>query len=412
MVNKSIAVIGAGAAGIFGAIRIKELFPGSKVVVFEKSNKLLAKVKVSGGGRCNVTHACFEVSKLVKNYPRGSKELKIPFLQFNTNHTVDWFEQRGVELKIEQDGRMFPVSNNSQTIIDCLLNEVDRLGIRISLQSGIKGVNEKDSKIELHFQDDQQSVYDSVLIAAGGHPSKEGFHWLAKTGHTIIEPVPSLFTFNFKDKSIAGLMGVSVPNAIVKIVGAKYEYGGPLLITHWGVSGPAVLKLSSFAARYLSEVKYDFKVSINWLGMKENEVRDELTELKNKFPKRTMIRLNEISLPKRLWEFLLDKLKIEADQLLGELSKDKMNRIINALVNDQYDVKGKTTFKEEFVTCGGIDLNEVDFNTMESKLVPNLFFAGEVLDVDAITGGFNFQAAWTTGFVAGTEIANRLKIRS
>lgn len=405
--TKNIAIIGAGAAGFFGAIRIKDLLPQANVIVIEKSNKMLAKVRVSGGGRCNVTHACFDIPKLIKNYPRGSKELRNAFMQFSTSDTVEWFESRGVSLKAEADGRMFPVSDNSQTIIDCLMDESERNGIEFSLGSTIKSVNSTDNKIELNFENGESFIVDAVLIATGGHPTKEGFKWLSSTNHTIVEPVPSLFTFNFKDKKIATLMGLSVPEANVKIVGTKFEYHGPLLITHWGISGPAVLKLSSFAARYLSEIKYDFTVSVNWLNMKEGDLREQMLKLKNQFPKRTLFRLNEIALPRRLWEFILLKLEIDGEQLIGNISKDNMNRIINALVNDQFQVKGKTTFKEEFVTCGGIDLKEIDFKTMESKLVPNLFFAGEVLDIDAITGGFNFQAAWTTGYIAGTEIGKR-----
>ncbi|MBK7572261.1 MAG: NAD(P)/FAD-dependent oxidoreductase [Bacteroidetes bacterium] len=409
--KKNIAVIGAGAAGFFGAIRMKSLLPEANVIVFEKSNKMLAKVKVSGGGRCNVTHACFEVSKLIKNYPRGSKELRSAFMQFACTDTVNWFNDRGVELKIESDGRMFPVSNNSQTIIDCLMDEAERLGVQFSLGTSIKKVTGKESKIELLFENDSTIEFDAVLIATGGHPNKEGFKWLAATNHSIVEPVPSLFTFNFKDKTISALMGVSVPDAQVKIVGTKLEYSGPLLITHWGISGPAVLKLSSFAARQLAEMKYEFTTSVNWLNRKEEEVRELILQVKKNFPKRTLFRVNEIELPKRLWEYILYKLKIDGEQIIGNLSKDNLNRIVNTLINDQYEVKGKTTFKEEFVTCGGIDLKEVDFKTMESKLVPNLFFAGEVLDVDAITGGFNFQAAWTTGYIAGSEIGKRFSVK-
>jgi predicted Rossmann fold flavoprotein len=405
--RKKIAVIGAGAAGFFGAIRMKSLLPHATVVVFEKSNKMLAKVKVSGGGRCNATHACFEVSQLIKNYPRGSKELRQAFMQFSCTDTVNWFFDRGVELKTEQDGRMFPVTNDSQTIIDCLMDEAENLGVQFSLGSNIKKVESKNDRLELTFDNDASEVFDAVLIATGGHPNRAGFNWMASTNHTIVEPIPSLFTFNFKDKTIAALMGISVPDAQVKIVGTKHEYSGPLLITHWGISGPAVLKLSSFAARQLAEMKYEFMVAVNWINRKEGDVRELILQVKAKYPKRTLFRLNEIELPKRLWEYILFKLKIDGEQIIGNISKDTLNRIVNTLVNDQYQVKGKTTFKEEFVTCGGVELSEVDFKTMESKLVPNLFFAGEVLDIDAITGGFNFQAAWTTGYIAGSTIGKR-----
>jgi predicted Rossmann fold flavoprotein len=405
--KKKIAVIGAGAAGFFGAIRMKSLLPHATVIVFEKSNKMLAKVKVSGGGRCNATHACFEVSQLIKNYPRGSKELRQAFMQFACTDTVNWFFDRGVELKTEQDGRMFPVTNDSQTIIDCLMDEAEKLGVQFSLGSNIKKVESKNGKLELTFDNDDSEVFDAVLIATGGHPNKSGFNWMASTNHTIVDPIPSLFTFNFKDKTISALMGISVPDAQVKIVGTKHEYSGPLLITHWGISGPAVLKLSSFAARQLAEMKYEFMVAVNWINRKEGDVRELILQVKAKYPKRTLFRLNEVELPKRLWEYILFKLKIDGEQIIGNISKDTLNRIVNTLVNDQYQVKGKTTFKEEFVTCGGVELSEVDFKTMESKLVPNLFFAGEVLDIDAITGGFNFQAAWTTGYIAGSTIGKR-----
>jgi predicted Rossmann fold flavoprotein len=405
--RKKIAVIGAGAAGFFGAIRMKSLLPNATVIVFEKSNKMLAKVKVSGGGRCNATHACFEVSQLIKNYPRGSKELRQAFMQFACTDTVNWFFDRGVELKTEQDGRMFPVTNDSQTIIDCLMDEAEKLGVQFSLGSNIKKVESKNGKLELTFDNDDSEVFDAVLIATGGHPNKSGFNWMASTNHTIVDPIPSLFTFNFKDKTISALMGISVPDAQVKIVGTKHEYSGPLLITHWGISGPAVLKLSSFAARQLAEMKYEFMVAVNWINRKEGDVRELILQVKAKYPKRTLFRLNEVELPKRLWEYILFKLKIDGEQIIGNISKDTLNRIVNTLVNDQYQVKGKTTFKEEFVTCGGVELSEVDFKTMESKLVPNLFFAGEVLDIDAITGGFNFQAAWTTGYIAGSTIGKR-----
>lgn len=405
--RKKIAVIGAGAAGFFGAIRMKSLLPHATVIVFEKSNKILAKVKVSGGGRCNVTHACFEVSQLIKNYPRGSKELRQAFMQFACTDTVNWFYDHGVELKTEQDGRMFPVTNNSQTIIDALVDAAERSGVRFSMGSNIKSIAGKNKRVELTFDTGSSELFDAVLVATGGHSNKSGFDWLSETKHSIVDPVPSLFTFNFRDKTISALMGISVPDAQVKIVGTKLEYNGPLLITHWGISGPAVLKLSSFAARQLAEMKYEFSVAVNWINKKEGDVRELILKVKTKYPKRTLFRLNEIELPKRLWEFILYKLKIDGEQMIGNISKETLNRIVNTLVNDQYEVKGKTTFKEEFVTCGGVELAEIDFKTMESKLVPNLFFAGEVLDIDAITGGFNFQAAWTTGYIAGTTIGKR-----
>ena len=406
-----IAIIGGGAAGVFGALKIKSLCPDADVVVFEKSQKLLSKVKVSGGGRCNVTHHCFEISQLLKNYPRGEKDLRQAFNQFSCADTIEWFELRGVSIKTEADGRMFPTTDNSQTIIDCLMQEADDLQVDFSMGTAIKEIFPVESKIRLVFQDHQEIDFDAVLIAAGGHPTLSGFNWLSKLPHSVVSPVPSLFTFNLKDKSITKLMGVSVPNAQAKIVGSKNVQSGPLLITHWGFSGPAILKLSSFAAKELADLNYSFKVSINWINQKEDEVRDFFDKLKAQYPKRTVYRCNELEIPKRLWEYLLDRIKLDGEIVLGQLSKDHLNRLINTIINDQYDVSGKTTFKEEFVTCGGVSLKEVDFKTMESKIIPNVFFAGEILDVDAVTGGFNFQAAWTTGFIAGKTIGSRFALK-
>ena len=403
----NIVIIGGGAAGFFGALRAKFLLPDAHVVIFEKSNKLLAKVKVSGGGRCNVTHHCFEISKLLKNYPRGEKDLRQAFNQFACKDTVSWFEDRGVSIKVEEDGRMFPTSNNSQSIIDCLLSEAEDLGVEIYTSTNVQKVSAIKEKIEITFDNERKEIFDAVLIATGGHPSVASYKWLSELKHQIISPLPSLFTFNLKEKNICSLMGISVHEAQAKIVGTKFVQSGPLLITHWGFSGPAILKLSAFAARELATKNYEFTVAINWLNKLEEDIRSILNTLKSQFPKRTLARSNEFNLPKRLWDFLLLKVKIDQEQVIGQLAKDSLNRLVNVLVNDQYEVRGKTTFKEEFVTCGGIDTAEIDFLTMESKLVPNVFFGGEVLNIDAITGGFNFQAAWTAGYVAGTTIGKR-----
>lgn len=396
-----IAVIGAGAAGFFAAISCKTHHPDSKVAIYEKSDKLLAKVKISGGGRCNVTHACFTNSQLVKFYPRGGKELKKAFAQFSTIDTVKWFESRGVKLKTEEDGRMFPVTDNSQTIINCLRREIDKLGISIEMHQSILEIEKENNKFKLTLRDKIIQA-DKVIVASGGSPKEEGFDWLKKLGHTIESPVPSLFTFNMPHESIKELPGVSVENATVRIPGTKLITNGPLLITHWGMSGPAILKLSAWGARILKDFGYRFTIQVNWLGgMNEEKAREILSEEVRVHPKKKISNCNVFQLPNRLYIFLLDRLGIHPENNLGDMSKKNQNRFLNTLLNDEYKVDGKTTFKEEFVTCGGVSLLDVSMDTMESKKCPGLYFAGEVLDIDGVTGGFNFQAAWTTGFIAG-----------
>ncbi|MFT7037254.1 MAG: putative Rossmann fold flavoprotein [Cyclobacteriaceae bacterium] len=396
-----IAIIGGGAAGFFAAISCKEHNPNAQVTIFEKTNKLLAKVKVSGGGRCNVTNSCFSISDLSRHYPRGEKFLKKAFSQFYTKHTVEWFESKGVELKTEPDNRMFPITNDSQTIIDCLLNEVRRLSVDIQKQSSVNKIEKVDSKFELEVND-EQLTFDKVIVTSGGSPKAESYEWLRQLGHQIEPPVPSLFTFNMPSEPIKALMGVVAENASVSIQGTKFKNQGPLLITHWGMSGPAILKLSAFAARELNTRNYQFDIRVNWLGeINENQLRDKINLEFNDFRKRKISNKNPFLLPSRLWSFLLGKVEISEDQIWDSLPKKKLNQLVNALVNDIYKVSGKTTFKEEFVTCGGISLSDIDVKTMESKVCSGLHFAGEVLDIDGVTGGFNFQAAWTTGFVAG-----------
>lgn len=398
---EKIAVIGGGAAGFFAAISAKVHSPFSEVIIFEKTSKLLAKVKVSGGGRCNVTHACFQPSELAKFYPRGGKQLRKAFDQFNTQDTVDWFETRGVALKIEDDNRMFPTTDDSQTIIDCLMSETKKLGIGISISSPILKINKLASSFELTLKSGVQT-FDKVIVASGGSPKAEGFDWLKALGHEIVSPVPSLFTFNMPKEPIKELMGLSVPNASVRVQGTKLVQSGPLLITHWGMSGPAVLKTSAWGARALSDMNYQFIAHVNWLGeVKENELRQMIEGVIAEFGKRMLRNKNPFDMPQRLWEFLLDKVDLSLEKLWSELGKKGINKLVNILLNDEYGVSGKTTFKEEFVTCGGVSLSDVDFKTMESRACPGLYFAGEVLDVDGVTGGFNFQAAWTTGFIAG-----------
>lgn len=396
-----VAVIGGGAAGFFAAISCKEHNSSGKVTIFEKTNKLLAKVKVSGGGRCNVTNSCFSISELSRHYPRGEKFLKKAFSQFYTKHTVEWFESKGVTLKTEPDNRMFPTTNDSQTIIDCLLNESRRLGVDIQKLCSVNKLEKVGSEFHLDVND-ERLVFDKVVVASGGSPKAESYEWLRQLGHQIEPPVPSLFTFNMPSEPIKSLMGVVAENASVSIQGTKFKNQGPLLITHWGMSGPAILKLSAFAARGLNTRNYQFDIRVNWLGeFNENQLRDKINLEFNDFRKRKISNKNPFQVPSRLWSFLLDKVEISEDQIWISLPKKKLNQLINVLLNDTYAVSGKTTFKEEFVTCGGISLSDVDVKTMQSKKCPGLHFAGEVMDIDGVTGGFNFQAAWTTGFVAG-----------
>ena len=398
-----IAVIGGGAAGFFAAISSKENRPNSHVTIFEKSQKVLSKVKVSGGGRCNVTNGTTSISELAKGYPRGEKQLKKAFSVFNTIHTRAWFESRGVELYTQDDNRVFPKSNDSQTIIDCLFRETKRLGIDVQLGAGISSIEPVGDQLELKFQGETKPrTFDKVIVATGGSPNRKGFDWLEKLGHRIEEPVPSLFTFNMPSETIKELMGVVAENAIVSIQGTKLKSQGPLLITHWGMSGPAILKLSAFGARILSGMNYNFKIQVNWAGEVNNEaVTNQLLEIAETNPNKLMQNVKPFGLPERLWLFLLERSDIPPTKKWSELGKKGMNKLVNTLTNDEYKVSGKTTFKEEFVTCGGISLESVNFNTMESRVCKNLYFAGEVLNIDGVTGGYNFQAAWTTGFIAG-----------
>jgi predicted Rossmann fold flavoprotein len=400
----NIAIIGGGAAGFFSAIQVKENCPDSHVVIFEKSSKLLAKVKISGGGRCNVTNGCSSISELIKAYPRGGKKLKQAFQEFNTRHTKDWFESRGVPLVIQEDGRVFPQSQTSQSIIDCFLNEIKRLKIEIALKTPIKGLKPVDDQIELTFLDEElkTKLFDKVIIATGGSPKRKGFEWLEALNHKIEDPVPSLFTFNMPNDSITKLMGVVAMNTLVNIQGTKLKSDGPLLITHWGMSGPAILKLSAFGARTLSELGYKFKIQINWVNKINNEiVLKDLGSNVEGHAKKLVSNIRPYSLPDRLWMHFLEKSDISPERRWGELGKKSLNKLVSLLTNDIYEVDGKSTFKEEFVTCGGVSLKSINLKTMESNVCKNLYFAGEVLDIDAITGGYNFQAAWTTGFIAG-----------
>jgi predicted Rossmann fold flavoprotein len=397
-----VAIIGGGAAGFFAALSCKAHHPEYDVIIYEKSHKFLSKVKVSGGGRCNVTNACFSVCELSKNYPRGGRQLKRAFSIFNVNDTINWFESRGVKLKTEPDNRMFPVSNNSQTIIDCLMREAEQSEIKIKTNSFIKSIAKTTNGFKLYFSDEHSVDVNKIIVATGGSPKKEGYNWLEELHHKIETPVPSLFTFNIPENPIKELMGVAVDNALIKIQGTKLKQTGPLLITHWGMSGPAVLKLSAWGARILNEMNYDFKINICWNKiMSEQELRNEIANEFENIKRKKISNAKPIDIPNRLWLFLIYKCGINPDLNWADISKEKINKLINILTNDEYQVKGKTTFKEEFVTCGGVSFQNINMQTMESNVCNGMYFAGEVLDVDGVTGGFNFQAAWTTGFIAG-----------
>ena len=396
-----VAIIGGGAAGFFASFSVAEHHPTANIVIFEKSKKLLSKVKVSGGGRCNVTNACFSASQLSKFYPRGGKQMKKAFSVFQAKDTVDWFSKRGVELHAEDDRRMFPVTNSSQTIIDCFEQETVLRGIQICTQSAVNKLIPQEQGLTLCLTD-RSEHFDAVIIASGGSPKESGLQWLKDLGHQISPPVPSLFTFNIPGNPIQKLMGLVVPSATVRIQGTKLTHTGPVLITHWGMSGPAILKLSAWGARVLAEKGYRFTIQINWISIRnEEEARELLEDELIRIRRKKMINANPFNLPNRMWGFLLEKAEISPDTLWLDLSKKSRNKLINLLLNDLYEVSGKTTFKEEFVTCGGVNLSSIDIQTMGSRVCKDVYFAGEILDVDGITGGFNFQAAWTTAFIAG-----------
>lgn len=409
MKNKNqIAVIGGGAAGFFTAINIKEQNPTVNVVIYEKTNQVLTKVKVSGGGRCNVTHACFDPTELINSYPRGKKELRGPFHQFMTFDTIAWFENHGVALKTEDDGRMFPVSNDSQEVIDCFLNACKYLKIKIELKKEVVEVTQLTNQFQLTFKDGKSAIVDQLVIASGGNSKLTAYDWISKLGHSIIAPIPSLFTFNLPKHTITNLMGLSVDNVTVNLENSNFETDGPLLITHWGMSGPAILKLSSMAANELNKRNYQFGFTVNWLfEHDEASIKEVIEKYKLEHPKRTILKHKCASIPTRLWEYLVKESLNNVSINYADLSNKELHQLALNLVTMKFQANGKTTFKEEFVSCGGVDNKIVDFKTMESKVVPNLYFAGEVLNIDAITGGYNFQSAWTTGYIAACSIAEK-----
>ncbi len=399
--NFDILIVGGGAAGFFTAINIVEKNPSLKVAILERGSEVLNKVRISGGGRCNVTHACFEPNELVKFYPRGEKELRGPFHQFCSGDTVEWFEKHGVELKIEADGRMFPVSNSSQTIIDCFIEATKKLGISILTNQSVQSIFKKDALWKVETQSETY-LSEKLILATGSNPKI--WEMLQNFGHAVISPVPSLFTFNIKDPRIVALPGVSA-QVSVKVIGTKLESSGPLLITHWGMSGPAILKLSAWGARILFEKNYQFSIAINWLNDIETDDAEKiLKELKLEHAKKAVSKKSPFELTNRLWESLVMASGIDAETKWADLSKNHLQNLSNQLTNGLFQVNGKSTFKEEFVTAGGIDLKEINFKTMESKLHENLYFAGEIVNIDAVTGGYNFQNAWTSGFIVANSI--------
>jgi predicted Rossmann fold flavoprotein len=401
MNHYDIIIVGGGAAGFFTAINIAEKNPKLKIAILERGKEVLTKVRISGGGRCNVTHACFVPNDLVKFYPRGEKELRGPFHQFAAGDTIEWFEKHGVELKIEDDGRMFPISDSSQTIIDCFLNATKKLGIPVLTGQSVQSIFKKENAWKIDTQNENYSC-EKLILATGSNPKIwemiEGF------GHTVVSPVPSLFTFNIKDVRIKDLPGVSA-FASVKVNGTKLNASGPLLITHWGMSGPGILKLSAWGARILFDKHYRFTISVNWLNDVDfEEAMTILKALKLEHSKKAVSKKSPFEFPNRLWESMVLASGILEETKWADLTKVQLINLSNQLVNAQFEVNGKSTFKEEFVTAGGIDLKEINFKTMESKLHENLYFAGEIVNIDAITGGFNFQNAWTCGFILSENI--------
>jgi predicted Rossmann fold flavoprotein len=404
--KKQIIVIGGGAAGFMGAIACAEAHPTAQVTILEAGREPLAKVRISGGGRCNVTHACFDPAILVQHYPRGGKALRGAFTRFQPQNTIDWFADRQVKLKTEPDGRMFPTTDDSATIVDCLMHSTERHGIKRYTGAAVKSVEKIANRFQVTLRSGQVMLADRVLLASGSSPQG---HTIARDlGHTIESPVPSLFTFNVKDPRIEGLAGVAVNPAQVKLAVSsagddqKLEQTGPVLITHWGLSGPAVLKLSAWGARTLHDRHYRAKLTVNWLPKHNlDSLKKELLMVKSQLSRRTIAASCPVMIPRRLWESLTFSAGIAPDLKWSDLPNKSLNKLMQELLQGQYDTSGKGVFKEEFVTCGGVNLKQVDFKTMESKICPGLYFAGEVLDVDGITGGFNFQSAWTTGWLAG-----------
>lgn len=403
-----IGVIGGGAAGFFGAITAAETFPGSEVFIFEKTGNILSKVKISGGGRCNITNALFGVNEFAGNYPRGNKELISVFKRFGPQDIIDWFESHGVKLKSESDNRVFPVTDNSQTVIDCLKKETQILNIKIKNDYTLTKILIREKGFNLEFKNGEKFVCEKILIAAGGISKPEAFGWIKNTGHTVIKPVPSLFTFILSQNIFSGLEGISVPDVLIKLVDEKsISQRGSILITHGGLSGFGILKFSAFAARLLNDRNYKFTISVNWLPEnKKEKLIEKLIAFRNKQPNKSLGTVSLFNLPMRLWKRLIQLSNIEPEKKLIGISNQKIDNFVNELTGQKIEIKGKSTNKEEFVTAGGVSLKEVNFKSMESRVCPGIYFAGEVLDIDGITGGFNFQSAWSTAWIAGKSIGS------
>ena len=400
MSSQRVVVVGGGAAGVFGAIACATCHPHTQVTLLEAGVQLLGKVRISGGGRCNVTHAYFDPATLVQNYPRGGKALRGPFTRFQPRDTVNWFASHGVELKTEADGRMFPVTDDSQTIVDCLLQGAIAAGVNMRTSARVVSVSRQPDGFVVGLKSGERLKADRVLLATGSNP--RGYQLAAANGHKIIPPVPSLFTFKISDPRIAGLAGVSADNVRVQLPIAKLAQTGPLLITHWGLSGPAILKLSAWGARVLHECGYQTSLIVNWLPQYQQEqLRKMLLQVKSQLPKRAIASSCPLPLPRRLWQQLLYNIGIGEQDRWAGLSNKSLHELVLQLKQGTYQITGKGLFKEEFVTCGGVSLQEVDFKTMESRCCRGLYLAGEILDIDGVTGGFNFQSAWTTGWLAG-----------
>lgn len=407
-------MIGGGAAGFFGAIACATAHPHAQVTLLEAGHQPLSKVRISGGGRCNVTHACFDPAALVQYYPRGGKALRGAFSRFQPKDTVAWFQSHGVQLKTEADGRMFPVTDSSETIVDCLVKAANEAGVKLRVGTAVKSVRRNSiptqEEFEIELKTGEIVKCDRLLLATGSNP--QGHRWAKDLGHTVEPPVPSLFTFNIPDSRLKDLAGVSVNDAHLRLPDAPStlnEQAGPLLITHWGVSGPAVLKLSAWGARFLHDQHYQTPLLINWLPQyNQDSLRKLLLAVKSQLPQRQITASCPVPIPKRLWMSLVTHVGIGAEERWAQVSKKALNQLIQELNQGRYFIKGKGVFKEEFVTCGGVSLKEVDFKTMESRKCPGLYFAGEILDIDGVTGGFNFQSAWTTAWLAGQAMGNRV----
>lgn len=398
-----IIIIGGGAAGYFSAINIKENFPELKVLILEKDKEVLKKVKISGGGRCNVTNYCFEPRELVKNYPRGNKELLGPFHSFNPADMMQWLEYHGVETKVENDNRVFPTSNKSQSIIDCFVDSARALDIKVLLSTSVNNIEHDDVKQIWEITTLGETYFGKKIVLTTGSSARM-WQMIQNLGHSIVPPVASLFTFNIKHPIIRSLPGISMPNAQVKILNTSFEASGPLLITHWGLSGPAILKLSAWAARELEQVNYKFEVVVNWVSLDTKEASKTIGEHKTIWARKKIEGSPLFQIPKRLWSTMLMASSIDVNLNWADINKHQVEVLSSTITQSKFSVQGKSTFKDEFVTAGGVELSEIDFKTYESKIKKGLYFAGEVLNIDGVTGGFNFQAAWTSSWLVAQNI--------